>query len=543
MFKIPIKKKIINRRIFTFIFFTVIFLVGLLSFQDFNLYGDEPVHQWIGSIYYEFLKEVALNFRINNEHLEKILQLTKDDYLRLWVAYPIFFDLLTELVSDILNFQTSKEVFHLRHFVNFLFFFISLIFFFIIINKRFNNYFLSILGVLFLFISPRIFAESFYNSKDILFLSFSIINIYFALKFIEKQNLNNLILFSISSGILLNIRVMGLISIFLVCAIIFFEIIEKEKLYVDKVKKISLYLFLTFLITFIFWPYFWLDPVKNFSAYLSYVKDFSLIFTNLYLGETILSNQTPWHYLFIWISISIPLATLLNSVAGMILVLSKFLKNILSFDENNELWSDNKERTDFFILLLFLLPVLVSLVHRHNFDGWRHYYFIFPLMVYFAIYFLNFLKKINSQLFMTLIIVIFINLSANIFWMIKFHPHQYVYFNFIEKKIIKKKFDLDPLGLSVKSSLEYILKNNKEPELIKVTGLGNTWIKGSFSMFDEKLKNRLKFVQQDEAEYLINTFRPRIGERIEIDNLKFSKYHELIIDNNVVNSIYKRKNK
>ena len=144
---------------------------------------------------------------------------------------------------------------------------------------------------------------------------------------------------------------------------------------------------------------------------------------------------------------------------------------------------------------------------------------------------------------MTLVIVIFINLSTNIFWMIKFHPHQYVYFNFIEKKIIKKKFDLDPLGLSVKSSLEYILKNNKEPELIKVTGLGNTWIKGSFSMFDEKLKKRLKFVQQDEAEYLINTFRPRIGERIEIDNLKFSKYHELIIDNNVVNSIYKRKNK
>ena len=41
----------------------------------------------------------------------------------------------------------------------------------------------------------------------------------------------------------------------------------------------------------------------------------------------------------------------------------------------------------------------------------------------------------------------------------------------------------------------------------------------------------------------INTFRPHIGERIVIDNLKFSKYYELIIDNNIVNSIYKRKNK
>ena len=54
-------------------------------------------------------------------------------------------------------------------------------------------------------------------------------------------------------------------------------------------------------------------------------------------------------------------------------------------------------------------------------------------------------------------------------------------------------------------------------------------------------KKRLKFVEQDEAEYLINTFRPHIGERIKIDNLKFSKYHELIIDNKVVNSIHKRK--
>jgi len=144
---------------------------------------------------------------------------------------------------------------------------------------------------------------------------------------------------------------------------------------------------------------------------------------------------------------------------------------------------------------------------------------------------------------MILIILIFMNLFYNGLWMIRFHPHQYVYFNFIEKKIIKKKFDLDYWGLSIKSSLEYILKNNKEPEIIKVAGLGNTWIKGTFSILDEELKNRLKFVIEEEADFLIDTFRPRIGKRIEIDNLKFSKYHELIIDNNVVNSVYKRKNK
>lgn len=543
MFKLPINKKINKKLIFTSIFFAAIFLFGLSSFRDFNLYGDEPVHQWIGSIYYQFSKEVLLNFNIHNEHLNRILQLSQDSHFGLWTPYPMFFELLTELISDILNLQTSKAIFHLRHFVNFIFFFISLILFFLIIDKRFNNYFLSILGVLFLFISPRIFAESFCNSKDILFLSFSIINIYFALKFIEKQNLKNLILLSIASGILLNIRIMGLIPIFLVCAIIFFEIIEKEKFYLEKIKKILLYLLITFIITFIFWPYLWLNPQTNLSIYLDYVTNFSLIFNNLYLGETILSNDIPWHYLFVWIAISIPLSTLFISFFGIIIVFSKFMKNIYSFDESNELWLDNKERIDFFILILFFIPILASLIYKHNFDGWRHYYFIFPLIVYFGIYFLIYLKKINSKLFMILIILIFMNLFYNGLWMIRFHPHQYVYFNFIEKKIIKKKFDLDYWGLSIKSSLEYILKNNKEPEIIKVAGLGNTWIKGTFSILDEELKNRLKFVIEEEADFLIDTFRPRIGKRIEIDNLKFSKYHELIIDNNVVNSVYKRKNK
>ena len=35
------------------------------------------------------------------------------------------------------------------------------------IKERFNSYFYGVLGALFLFLSPRIFAESFYNQKDI----------------------------------------------------------------------------------------------------------------------------------------------------------------------------------------------------------------------------------------------------------------------------------------------------------------------------------------------------------------------------------------
>ena len=50
---------------------------------------------------------------------------------------------------------------------------------------------------------------------------------------------------------------------------------------------------------------------------------------------------------------------------------------------------------------------------------------------------------------------------------------------------------------NTKNTIISILKNNKDAEFIKVTGLGNTWIKGSFSILDEKSKKRLKFVEQD----------------------------------------------
>ena len=36
-----------------------------------------------------------------------------------------------------------------------------------IIKNRYNSYFTALLGAAFLVASPRIFAESFYNSKDI----------------------------------------------------------------------------------------------------------------------------------------------------------------------------------------------------------------------------------------------------------------------------------------------------------------------------------------------------------------------------------------
>ena len=125
--------------------------------------------------------------------------------------------------------------------------------------------------------------------------------------------------------------------------------------------------------------------------------------------------------------------------------------------------------------------------------------------------------------------------------MIKNHPFQYTFFNSIDKIFIKKEFDLDYMGLSIKNSLEYILKNDKR-NIIKVSGFGETWINGNILILDEFLKKRLKVVNYNESDYIIDTFRPSVERKMIIDSKRFSKFYDLIVEGKVINRVYKKRN-
>ena len=104
-------KLILNSKFYSYIVFLLLLAIGLIFFRDFGIYGDEPVHRWIGSIYYLHIKEILINFNFNNEYLEKIKDLSNDEQFRLWIHYPIFFDLLTEFINDLFNINTSNNIF------------------------------------------------------------------------------------------------------------------------------------------------------------------------------------------------------------------------------------------------------------------------------------------------------------------------------------------------------------------------------------------------------------------------------------------------
>ena len=82
---------------------------------------------------------------------------------------PAIFDFIIAFIIDLFELKNLEVIFFLRHLAIFLIFFIGTFYFFLILKEYFSNNYLVLFGLLFLILSPRIFANSFYNNKDLIF--------------------------------------------------------------------------------------------------------------------------------------------------------------------------------------------------------------------------------------------------------------------------------------------------------------------------------------------------------------------------------------
>ena len=115
-----------------FLIFSVFFCTGTLLFKDFGVSIDEEFHRFSGFYWlnyiiqflpFENLKELVL-IKINN-----INGFTLPDP-KYFPAYGIIFDLPLAYLETVLHLNNPKNIFLLRHFVNFLIF-LSVQYFFI----------------------------------------------------------------------------------------------------------------------------------------------------------------------------------------------------------------------------------------------------------------------------------------------------------------------------------------------------------------------------------------------------------------------------
>jgi len=525
---------------FVILIYLVFILIGIMTYQDFGISVDEWDLRLIGFVNLKYIMDIF--FQGSSENLDKILLIPNiSDYSSnthgVIIALPMAF------IEYFFNITESQKYYFFRHFFNYLIFLISNFYFFLLVKNRFNNWIYGMLGALFLFLSPRIFAESFYNQKDILFLSLLIINLYYAILFLKSPSFGNSILFALTSAFSIDIRIMGVIIPSVIISMVYLKYLRNKNF---KILKGALtYLMLLPLLIILFWPYLWENPLVNFLQTFKILSSYTSVGYNYYLGNYYDSSHLPWHYILVWISITTPIFYLFLFIFGFTEFTLK-IKNFIRGDKYKQanFWSKENELQDLIYYILLVAPIFIVIVLDSTlYNGWRHLYFIYPCFLIFSLkglYFIDLKYFQKKNFYLNFIVVLFLFHIS--YTMIKDHPHQNVYFNFFAGKNIETKFDLDYWGLSNKQALEFILKNDNRKSL-KIGSAGPISLENSKQIFTSLEKNRMVISKNSEADYIINNYINWYGKykkkRHEIPK-NFKIYKEIFVSGTRISTIYKK---
>jgi len=536
-----------NKNLFTFLFFAIFLLTGIFIFADYGISIDEDNTRVIGFLSLESIYKI-----VAPEYITKInevigTQKAEHPNLNIIPTSGVVFDLPMAFLEFIFKIEDSRQYYLLRHFFTFFVFFISVYFFFQIVKKRYNSWSIGILGAIFLIISPKIFANSFYNNKDIIFMSLFIINLYTSINFLEKQNFKNSIICSIVSALTINVRILGLILPILVFIIYIINILRNTNSKKKILKPLILFLILLPFFVFLFWPYLWENPIDNLLYSLKYLNKHSLDIYDFYLGQYNFLGNAPWHYHLVWIFVSTPLLYILLFIIGFIFIFRRIIKRLLKIKKNDsydDLWRSSNELQDLIFFLTFLVPMIFVIdFQKLSYDGWRHLYFIYPSFLLISLFGLHiikviFLKRKSHYLYILSLILIL----PTIFWMYKNHPFQNIYFNLLAGKNFNEKFEMDYFGTSNKKALEYIAA--KENKKVKIYSLSTTDLNLSKKIIDKKMREKIDIAYDiNNADYIVNNYRDWRGE-IDPTNFKvpenFKILYEIKVDDVPINTIYKK---
>lgn len=532
---------------FNIFLFTIFIFVGLILYKDYGISIDEKINRYNGLVNLKYIFDF-FSISLGNINLFNNVESLNNYTDRYYGAVLEIFNIL--LIEIFLNKSELNEIFFLRHLINHLIFITSLFFFYLLCQEIFKNKILSTFCVLFLYSTPRIFANSFYNGKDLVFLSFFIIMIYFAFRCLKNLNYRNLFYFSLTFALASNSRIIVIYVPLLLIFFIHYEALVKKYNFSYIFKYTFFLILLSSFFLFLTYPYLWENPFQNFFQILKLFSKFDRWDLKLfYLGEFYEAKKLPWHYLFVLIFVTTPIIVIISCIGGLLLILQLIINRFFYMIEKagvNDIWKDYKEKLIFFVFLIIFIPIFsIFIFDSIIYNGWRHFYFIYPFLVIHCIYFINYLikkyfkKNYDYLIILSLSIVFFIN----IFSLYYYHPHQNVFFNYSVKNKANNLFEKDYWGLVNYQSLKKIHNINKDKIYIGVASF--TDLNLSKKIFDSKIRENFIVVGQmyDKADFIINNFQyetnPRYNKKYTIPK-NFTKIFEIKRGNIIISEIYKK---
>lgn len=496
-----------------FLFFCFV-IIGLFNYKDYGASWDEGAQIQIGRKNYDYVLKGDTSFFSFKDR-----------------DYGPGFELPLTGIENVLHLTAPRDIFLTRHLVNHLFFVLSLLFAYILFYRLFNNTFIACIGFLLLAMHPRIYAHSFFNTKDIPFLSMTVIALCITEIAFHKDKTKWYLLLGCVCGYLASLRIIGILLALFICLFFLLDIIfaQNNKTTRKNVLKHAVTFVVIFIASFyLFFPFLWTDPINHIITCYKNSIHFRWPGSVLLQGRNISVNTLPKRYIPLWFSITTPMLWVIAGIAGYLLLLVKFIKTPLRYLMNTPYRN--------FILYagFFLAPMgAVIILHSVVYDDWRHLYFIYAAFVPIVLFVMNELLKTRVGYIIQIACVL--QLSWVGVFMLRYYPFGQVYFNeFVSHRneYLRKNYELDYWGCAYKQALTYIIDNDKSG-VIKVAG-NEAIIKYNIAILPEGMRKRIEYDGKDAA-YFITNFRWHPDDYDEYGHV----FHEIRVLNSTINRVYK----
>ncbi|MGA3014856.1 MAG: glycosyltransferase family 39 protein [Bacteroidales bacterium] len=508
-----------KKHFFACLIFLASLASGLVVFSNYGIAWDEPLQRDIGlrSYNYIFKGDTTLNDFKNRD-------------------YGVAAELPLVFLEKALRLKDSRSIYLVRHLATHLFFLLSAFTFYFLIFFLYRDKTLGVFGYLMLLLSPRIYAQSFFNSKDIPFMCMFIFCFLVCAVTFRDRKFRNFIILGILSGLLIDIRIMGIIVPAIVTLLFLVDIISGSQRK-EMIIRYLVYLAVTVVVVILAWPWLWKDPAGHFRIAFANMSKFRWDNNVLIYGDFVRASKVGWKYLPRWFGLTTPIVYLILGTIGILSLAWRFLKKPLNFI------TQTTDRNQLIYMACVAGPVIsVILLHSILYDAWRQMYFIYPSFLLLAIYGLY--SLLNTRLFsgdlpkLIVSILLIGSLAGTGYTMIISHPFEDVYFNILLPKknnYLRITFELDYWGTSYRKALEYILNHNDSRYLnIKVGNLAG--VHNSY-MLKQDDRARICFVEDDlRADYFITDYR---WHPFDFSYPKEKKIFSITIQNSEICSAWK----
>ena len=423
--------------------------IGFAAAGDYGLSTDQPTQQQIGelTVRYVFGEDMRL--------------LTKRDYR----YYGAAFEVGLIAFQRLLGLTDTRHMYLSRYLLGHAFFLAGAFACYLLAQRLFKSRALALIAMLLLLCHPRMYGHSFFNSKDLPFLSMFLIALLMAHGALRRAgrvgaaaDVGAFAGLGAWLGLVGTIRPMAFLLVALVALARCADFLRAD--WRDRVRMLACTgaLALASVVAFVAGlPYLWGDPPARFAEWFDLMSDHPQVVNTVLLGERFNADQRPLAYVPVWFAVTTPVfATLLALLGGVALCVRLVARP-------RQALADVSVR--FAVLLAACVLTTVAVVTfwvGSIYNGWRHLYFLYGPMCLGAAGGLAWLRRHAGRRLAALAgAVAALGLASAVAWMVRLHPHEHVYFNFlVDRKTperLRTQFTLDYWDVQQKEALEFLL--------------------------------------------------------------------------------------